>query len=297
MGRAPRDGDVARAVPGPCQAEEESTCGRLPGEGRVRSGGSAWEELTSRSRPIVQSGRRPHHPQIRAGSTGLRNGSEQQGPSCQWGGLERSHTASSRGAEAQEGQRTEGGASPTALSPDDRQDSSRSEWELSSVKNDVTPLRLATMDSGTAAVGSGPGQPGKSTSTNVSSLQLSVSPVSGFRGGWGPRVGLGIPTSLVGRASPPPPHGLGPSGMGDSAAIHDLLVGLCTLVQRFAVTQDPSVSVPAPDQGQVAGVTSGDMATAGAGAATSADPQRDASKNTDSVRLTDSCQMRGVCLF
>lgn len=67
------------------------------------------------------------------------------------------------------------------------------------------------MDSSTAAVESGPGRPGMSISNVVSSLQLSVSPVSGVRGGQGLRVGSGIPTALVGRASPP--HGRRAQGL------------------------------------------------------------------------------------
>lgn len=232
-----------------------------------------------------QSGRAARNPITPRSGQDPRNESEQQGSSRQWG-VKRSHAASG-GHVSPVGQRRRrdsklpgpsvGGAYPPARSPDECQDSSRSKGELSSEEYDVAPLSSAMMDSGTAAVGSGPGRPGKSTSTTVSSLQLSVSPVLGFKRGWGPRVGLGVPTSPAGKASPPWPVGPGPTGMGDSTAVHDLLVGLCSLVQRFdvgssagaapveawvpyslgvgrAVTQVPAVSLPAPGQVQVAGV-------------------------------------------
>lgn len=72
----------------------------------------------------------------------------------------------------------------------------------------------------------------------VPSLQLSVSPVLDPSGGQAPGVGPGIHSAIVGGASSPPPPrtaGLGPAVTGDSMAIHDLLVGLRSLVQRFDV--------------------------------------------------------------
>lgn len=156
------------------------------------------------------------------------------------------------------------------------------------------------VDSRLAAVGSRSSWPGKSLSKLVPSLQLSVSPVSDSSSGQAPPgVGPGILSDIVGGASSPPP----PRRAGDSTAIHDLLVGLRSLVQRFdvgalasstpvlawvpdagrTVTQVSETLVPVPGQGSVAVVSPGDTVVSGSSVSAPADSAKEASKSTNLV--------------
>lgn len=133
-------------------------------------------------------------------------------------GVRRSHTASAGLASPAVQRHRKGSEQPGAFcgwriiaSPESGQ-STRffvSEVELPSAEEEVALPRLSTVDSVTATVGNPPGQPGKSMSNVVSSLQPSMSPVSGSRGGQAPRVSSSSPTSIVGGASslPSPPLG------------------------------------------------------------------------------------------